>query len=178
MSWLMQHYHEEARPALRKTLGCKSVMQVPRLLKVTLNMGVGEATTDKQVLQHAIADLTRIAGQRCVATQARKPIANFKIREGWYVGCKVTLRHRKMYEFLERLTAVALPRIRDFRGIARKSLDGRGNLSFGVREQIIFPEIDYDKIDCIRGLDVCITTSAFTDEQAYQLFKAIRFPVR
>ena len=178
MSTLLEYYRDHARPELIKTLNCSSPMAVPRLEKVTLNMGVGEAATDKKVLQHAMDDMTRIAGQRCVMTRARKSVANFKIREGWPIGCKVTLRGRHMYEFLERLIAIALPRIRDFRGIARKSLDGRGNLSFGVREQIIFPEIDYDKTDRIRGFDVCISTSAADDEQAYQLFKAIKFPMR
>lgn len=178
MSALSEHYSDRVRPDLLRSLGCRSLMAVPRLRKITLNMGVGEAAADKQVLQHAMDDLSRIAGQRCVMTRARKSVANFKIRAGWPIGCKVTLRGEKMYDFLERLVMIALPRIRDFQGIGRRLLDGRGNLSFGVREQIVFPEIDYDQIDRIRGFDVCISTSAADDEQAYELLKAMKFPIR
>jgi large subunit ribosomal protein L5 len=153
-------------------------MQVPRLEKITLNMGVGEAVADKKVMEHAVGDLRAIAGQQPIVTMARKSVAGFKIREGWPVGCKVTLRRERMYEFLDRLISVAIPRIRDFRGLSAKAFDGRGNYSMGVREQIIFPEIDYDKIDTLRGLDITITTSARTDEEGRALLEAFNFPFR
>jgi large subunit ribosomal protein L5 len=155
-----------------------SVMQVPRLSKITLNMGVGEAVANKKILEHAQDDLARISGQKPVVTLARKSIAGFKIREGWPIGCKVTLRRDRMYEFLDRLVNVAIPRIRDFRGLSARAFDGRGNYSMGVREQIIFPEIDYDKIDTIRGLDITITTTAVTDEEGRELLAAFDFPFR
>ncbi len=153
-------------------------MQVPRIEKITLNMGVGEAIADKKVMDHAVADLRAISGQQPIVTHARKSVAGFKIREGWPVGCKVTLRRERMYEFLDRLVNVAIPRTRDFRGLSRKSFDGRGNYSMGVREQIMFPEIDYDKIDALRGLDITITTSARTDEEGRALLEAFNFPFR
>jgi large subunit ribosomal protein L5 len=153
-------------------------MQVPRLEKITLNMGVGEAIADKKIMDHAVKDLTQIAAQKPIVTHARKSVAGFKIREGWPVGCKVTLRRERMYEFLDRLINIAIPRIRDFRGLSPKAFDGRGNYSMGVREQIIFPEIDYDKIDVLRGLDVTITTSAQTDEEGRALLEAFKFPFR
>jgi len=158
--------------------GYASVMQVPRLEKVTLNMGVGEALADKKVLDHAVADLTKIAGQRPIVCNARKSVAAFKVREGWPIGCKVTIRGDRMYEFLDRLINVAIPRTRDFRGFSARAFDGRGNYSLGVTEQIIFPEIDYDKIDKIRGLDVAITTSAITDEEGRALLEGFSFPFR
>jgi large subunit ribosomal protein L5 len=178
MSRLQTIYHEKYVGELRERFGFKSVMQVPRLSKITLNMGVGEAVADKKVMEHAVADLTKIAGQKPIVTKARKSVAGFKIREGWPVGCKVTLRRERMYEFLDRLINVAIPRVRDFRGLSPKAFDGRGNYSLGVREQIIFPEIDYDKIDAIRGLDVVITTTARTDEEGRALLEAFQFPFR
>lgn len=153
-------------------------MEVPKITKIILNMGVGEAISDKKVLDHALQDLARISGQKAIVTRARKSVANFKIREGWGIGAKVTLRRELMYEFLDRLINIAIPRIRDFRGFSSKSFDGRGNYSLGVREQIIFPEIDYDKIDAIRGLDICITTTAKNDEQGRALLSAFNFPLR
>jgi large subunit ribosomal protein L5 len=153
-------------------------MEVPRITKITLNMGVGEAVGDKKVLENAVGDLTKIAGQKVVVTAARKSIAGFKIREEWPIGCKVTLRQDRMYEFLDRLVSIAIPRIRDFRGISPKQFDGRGNFSMGVTEQIIFPEIDYDKVDKLRGLDICITTTARTDEEGRALLKAFNFPFK
>jgi large subunit ribosomal protein L5 len=156
----------------------KSVMEVPKLVKITLNMGVGEAVGDKKVIQNAVEDMTKIAGQRPVVTNARKSVAGFKIREEWPIGCKVTLRRKHMYEFLDRLISIAIPRIRDFRGLNPKSFDGRGNYSMGVQEQIIFPEIDYDKIDAIRGMDITVTTTAKTDAEAKALLSAFNFPLR
>lgn len=175
---LQQQYQERIIPHLRERFGYKSVMQVPRIEKITLNMGVGEAVADKKVLDYAMADLRMISGQQPVITRARKSIAGFKIREGWPIGCKVTLRRARMYEFLDRLINIAIPRIRDFRGLNPKSFDGRGNYSMGVREQIIFPEIDYDKIDALRGLDITITTTARTDEEGRALLEAFNFPFR
>ena len=178
MARLHQHYRTNIAPQLQEQFGYQNVMQVPRLTKVTLNMGVGEAVGDKKIMEHAVSDLTQIAGQRPIVTNARKSVAGFKIREGWPIGCKVTLRREYMYEFLDRLINIAIPRIRDFRGLSPKAFDGRGNYSLGVREQIIFPEIDYDKIDAIRGLDISITTTARTDEEGRALLRAFNFPFR
>ncbi len=170
-------YRDSLKAKLQEQLGCNP-MAVPKITKITLNMGLGEATTDKKIIQHAVADMEKIAGQKAVVTLSRKSVAGFKIRDGWPVGAKVTLRRERMYEFLERLVTIALPRIRDFRGINPKSFDGRGNYSFGVTEQIIFPEIDYDKIDKLRGMDIIITTSARTDEEGRALLDAFNFPFR
>ena len=178
MPRLRDYYHEEVVPQLTERFQYRSAMQVPRLVKMTLNMGVGEAIGDKKVLDNAVADLERIAGQKAIVTRARKSVAGFKIREGWPIGAKVTLRRDRMYEFLDRLISVAIPRTRDFRGYSPRAFDGRGNYSLGVREQIIFPEIDYDRIDAIRGLDVCITTSARNDDEGRALLDAFRFPFR
>lgn len=178
MPRLKDYYHEQVVPQLTERFQYHSVMQVPRLVKMTLNMGVGEAIGDKKVLDNALADLERIAGQKAIVTRARKSVAGFKIREGWPIGAKVTLRRNRMYEFLDRLISVAIPRTRDFRGYSSRAFDGRGNYSLGVREQIIFPEIDYDRIDAIRGLDVCITTSARNDDEGRALLEAFRFPFR
>lgn len=178
MAELYQKYVTEIRPALQKDLEFSSVMQVPRLEKVTLNMGVGEAVADRKVLENAVADLRLIAGQQPVICLARKSEAVFKIRAGWPIGCKVTLRSERMYEFIERLISIAIPRIRDFRGLNPKSFDGRGNFSMGLTEQIVFPEIDYDKIDKIRGLDIAITTSARSDEEGLALLRSFNFPFR
>ena len=178
MADLQQVYKEEIRSKLQEELGLENVMEVPRITKITLNMGVGEAIADRKQLDAAVADLELIAGQKPVMTKARKSIAGFKIREDFPIGCKVTLRKRRMYEFLDRLINIAIPRTRDFRGISPKSFDGRGNFGMGVQEQIIFPEIDYDKIDKIRGLDIAITTSAKTDDQARALLRAFNFPRR
>ncbi len=178
MSRLAELYKTKVQPQLVEQFSYGSVMQTPKLLKITLNMGVGEAVADKKVLDHALSDLNQIAGQKGVITLARKSIAGFKIREEWPIGCKVTLRHERMYEFLDRLINVAIPRIRDFRGFSPRSFDGRGSYSLGIREQIVFPEIDYDKIDKIRGLDVAITTSARTDEEGRALLSAFNFPFR
>ncbi len=178
MSDLYQTYIKEIRPQLREELACQNVMQVPRLQKVTLNMGVGEAAADRKVMENALNDLTAISGQKPVVCNARKSEAGFKIRTGWPIGCKVTLRQARMYEFIERLVGIAIPRIRDFRGLNPKSFDGRGNFSMGVTEQIVFPEIDYDKIDKIRGLDITITTSAQNNEQGLALLRAFKFPFR
>jgi large subunit ribosomal protein L5 len=178
MATLKQHYQTEVVPKLMQEFGYSSIMQVPRITKITVNMGVGEAVGDKKILDNAIGDLTAITGQKPVSTKARKSIAGFKIREGWPVGCKVTLRRERMYEFLERLIGIAIPRIRDFRGISAKSFDGRGNFSMGVSEQIIFPEIDYDKIDALRGMDISIATTAKTDDEARALLRAFNFPFR
>jgi len=175
---LAQVYKSEIVPELLKERGYKSVMEVPRIIKIVLNMGVGEAIADKKVLEHAIGDLTLIAGQKPVTTKARKSVAGFKVREGYPIGCKVTLRGVRMYEFLDRLISVAIPRIRDFRGISAKSFDGRGNFNMGVKEQIIFPEVEYDKIDALRGMNLTITTTAKTDEEARLLLSAFRFPFR
>jgi large subunit ribosomal protein L5 len=174
----MQKLYAEIVPQLMKQFGYKNSMQVPRIKKITLNMGVGEAAADKKFITNAVNDLTLIAGQKPVVTLVRKSIAGFKIRAKWPIGCKVTLRRERMYEFLDRLIAIAIPRIRDFRGLSSKSFDGRGNYSLGVKEQIIFPEIDYDKIDSIRGLDVTITTSANTDKEALALLLAFGFPLK
>lgn len=178
MTRLHDIYKNEIVPNLQKKFGYKSVMQVPRIEKITINMGVGEAAADKKVLLNAISDLEKIAGQKVVQTLARKSIAGFKIREGWPIGCKVTLRRAKMYEFLDRLITIALPRVRDFRGISGRSFDGRGNYSLGIKEQIVFPEIEYDKIDALRGMDVTITTSARTNKEAFALLQAFNFPFR
>jgi len=178
MARLKDLYSKEIAPKLKTELGLANVMEVPRITKITINMGVGEAVGDKKVLENAVGDLTKIAGQKVVVTKARKSIAGFKIREEWPIGCKVTLRKDRMYEFLDRLVTIAIPRIRDFRGISPKQFDGRGNFSMGVTEQIIFPEIDYDKVDKIRGLDICITTSARTDDEGRALLKAFNFPFK
>ncbi len=178
MSRLQEFYKQTVVDQLKQQFGYKSAMEVPRLVKITLNMGVGEAVGDKKVLDNAVEDLTRIAGQKPVVTKARKSVAAFKIREGWPIGCKVTLRREMMFEFLDRLISIAVPRTRDFRGFSAKAFDGRGNYSLGVKEQIIFPEIDYDKIDAIRGLDVTITTTAKSDEEGRALLAAFNFPFR
>jgi large subunit ribosomal protein L5 len=171
-------YRKEIAPALTKQFGYKSPMEVPRISKVVLNMGVGEATADKKILDNAVGDMTKISGQKPVVTKARKAIAGFKIREGYPIGCMVTLRHERMYEFLDRLVTVALPRVRDFRGVSGRGFDGRGNYNMGVKEQIIFPEIEYDKIDTIRGMNITITTTAKTDAEAKALLAAFKFPFR
>ncbi len=178
MSRLKTLYRDSVRQALQQELGLKNVMEVPRITKVTLNMGVGEAIGDKKQIEAAVADLTAIAGQKPVVTVARKSVAGFKIREGWPIGCKVTLRADRMWDFLDRLVDISLPRVRDFRGISPKSFDGRGNYSMGVREQIIFPEIEYDKVDKVRGLDITITTTARTNQEGLALLKALSFPFR
>jgi len=178
MARLMQHYREAVAPELMTKFGYGSPMQVPRITKITLNMGVGEAVGDKKVLEHAVADMEKIAGQKPIVTKSRKSIAGFKIRDGWPIGCKVTLRGERMYEFLERLINIAIPRIRDFRGISPKQFDGRGNFAMGVTEQIIFPEIDYDQIDKLRGMDITISTTAANDEQGRALLAAFNFPFR
>lgn len=178
MARLLETYREKLVPELIEKFGYKSVMEVPRITKITLNMGVGEAVADKKILDNAVADLTKIAGQKPVVTKARKAIAGFKIREGYPIGCMVTLRGVRMYEFLDRLVTVALPRVRDFRGVSGRSFDGRGNYNFGVKEQIMFPEIEYDKVDALRGLNISITTTARTDEEAKALLSAFRFPFR
>jgi large subunit ribosomal protein L5 len=175
---LKEVYRKEVAPALAKQFGYKSPMEVPRIAKIVLNMGVGEATSDKKILENAVADMTKIAGQKPVVTKARKAIAGFKIREGYPIGCMVTLRQERMYEFLDRLISIALPRVRDFRGVSGKGFDGRGNYNMGVKEQIIFPEIEYDKIDAIRGMNITITTSAKTDAEAKALLSAFKFPFR
>jgi large subunit ribosomal protein L5 len=175
---LQKLYREKVVPDLMQKFGYKSVMQVPRLRKITLNMGVGEALGDKKILDNAVGDMTRIAGQKPVVTKARKSIAAFKVRAGFPIGCMVTLRGARMYEFLDRLVNIAIPRIRDFRGVSGRAFDGRGNYSLGVKEQIIFPEIEYDKIDAIRGLDISINTTAKTDDEARALLAAFRFPFR
>lgn len=178
MARLQEFYKETVLPELLGKFGYKSVMEVPRITKVTLNMGVGEAVGDKKVLEHAIGDMAKISGQKPVVTKARKAIAGFKIREGYPIGCMVTLRGARMYEFLDRLVTVAMPRIRDFRGISGKGFDGRGNYNVGVKEQIIFPEIEYDKIDVLRGMNISITTTAKNDEEAKALLAAFKFPFR
>lgn len=178
MTRLEQTYKETIAPALIKEFGYKSVMEIPRLQKITLNMGIGEAVGDKKIVEKATADLTQISGQKPVVTLARKSIAGFKIRDDMPIGAKVTLRRNHMYEFLDRLITIAIPRIRDFRGLNARSFDGRGNYSMGVKEQIIFPEIDYDKIDVVRGLDITFTTSAKTDDEARALLKSFNFPFR
>jgi len=178
MARLHEHYRESVIKQLTDQFGYKSIMEVPRIQKITLNMGVGEAVADKKVMDNAVSDLTKIAGQKPVVTKARQSIASFKIRQGYPVGCKVTLRGKRMYEFLDRLVSIAIPRIRDFRGISGRSFDGRGNFNMGVREQIIFPEIEYDKIDAIRGMNITITTTAKNDDEARALLAAFRFPFR
>jgi large subunit ribosomal protein L5 len=178
MARLQQHYREKIVPELTKKFGYKSPMEVPRLAKITLNMGVSEAVADKKVMEHAVSDLTKIAGQKPVVTKAKKAIAGFKIREGQAIGTMVTLRGERMWEFLDRFVTIALPRVRDFRGISARAFDGRGNYNIGVKEQIIFPEIEYDKVDAIRGLNISITTTAKTDEEAKALLSGFRFPFK
>ncbi len=178
MANLKKLYNSELAPKLKEELGLSNVMEVPRITKITLNMGVGEALGDKKALESALADLELISGQKPVVTKARKSIAGFKVREGWPIGCKVTLRRERMYEFLERLISISIPRIRDFRGMSAKAFDGRGNYAMGVNEQIIFPEIDYDKVDKLRGLDIAITTTARTDEEGRALLTAFNFPFK
>jgi large subunit ribosomal protein L5 len=175
---LEQHYQKEIVPELIKKFGYKSVMEVPRIAKITLNMGVGKATQDKKILDNAVADLAKITGQKPIITKAKKSVANFKVRACAPIGCMVTLRHHRMYEFLDRLVSIAMPRIRDFRGLSGRAFDGRGNYTLGVKEQIIFPEIEYDKIDSIRGLNISITTTAKTDDEARALLAAFRFPLK
>lgn len=178
MTRLQEHYRKNVVPALMQQFGYTNPMQVPRIVKITLNMGVGEAVGDKKVIEHAIGDMEKIAGQKPVATIARKSVAAFKVRQGWPVGCRVTLRRERMYEFLDRFVSIALPRVRDFRGISPRSFDGRGNYSMGLKEQIMFPEIDYDKIDALRGMDIVITTSARTNQEGKALLAAFSFPFR
>jgi len=178
MARLQDHYRKNVVPELMKKFGYKTTMQVPRIQKITLNMGVGETVQDKKILDNAVADLTKIAGQKPVVTRAKKSIATFKIRKDYPVGCMVTLRGTRMYEFLDRLVTVAIPRIRDFRGISSRAFDGRGNYSLGIKEQIIFPEIEYDKIDALRGMDISITTTARTNDEARALLAAFRFPFK
>ncbi len=178
MAHLREFYKKEVVPTLTKQFGYSNPMRVPKITKVVLNMGVGEALTDKKILENAVKDLEKISGQKVVITKARKSVANFKVREGWSIGCKVTLRGQRMYEFLERLVGIAIPRIRDFRGLSPKSFDGRGNFAMGVNEQIIFPEIDYDKIDALRGLNITITTTAQNDDEGRALLTSMRFPFR
>ena len=178
MANLKDRYRDEIAPKLKEELGLANVMEVPRITKITLNMGVGEAVGDKKIMENAVGDMTKIAGQKPVVTVARKSIAGFKIRDGWPIGCKVTLRRERMYEFLERLISIAIPRIRDFRGISPKSFDGRGNFAMGVSEQIIFPEINYDKIDKIKGMNITFVTTAKTDEQGRALLKSLGMPFR
>ncbi len=178
MARLQEMYRDQVIKQLSEQFGYKNVMEVPRITKITLNMGVGEALGDRKVMEHAVGDMTKIAGQHPIVCKARKSVAGFKVREGWPIGCKVTLRRERMYEFLDRLVSIAIPRIRDFRGLSPKSFDGRGNYNMGVQEQIIFPEVDYDKIDALRGLDINITTSAGTDEEGRALLAAFSFPFR
>jgi large subunit ribosomal protein L5 len=178
MARLYDYYKTSVAKELMKQFGYKSIMEVPRIEKITLNMGVGEAVADKKVMDHAVSDMQKIAGQKPVVTKSKKSIAGFKIRQDYPVGCKVTLRRERMYEFLDRLVTVAIPRIRDFRGISGKSFDGRGNYNMGVKEQIIFPEIEYDKIDALRGMNITITTTAKTDEEAKALLLAFKFPLK
>jgi large subunit ribosomal protein L5 len=178
MARLQQHYRDTVIKQLTEQFDYKNVMEVPKITKITLNMGVGEAVGDKKIIENAVGDMEKIAGQKAVVTLARKAIAGFKVREGWPIGCKVTLRRERMYEFLDRLITVAIPRIRDFRGLNGRSFDGRGNYSMGVKEQTIFPEIDYDKIDALRGMDITITTTAKSDAEAKALLAAFNFPFR
>lgn len=178
MVTLKEKYKSELAPKLKEELGLANVMEVPRITKITLNMGVGEALGDKKVLENAVADMEKISGQKAVVTKARRSIAGFKVREGWPIGCKVTLRADRMYEFLDRLVSIAIPRIRDFRGISPKSFDGRGNFAMGITEQIIFPEIDYDQVDALRGMDITITTTAKTDDEGRALLRAFNFPLK
>jgi len=178
MTRLQDHYKEQVVPQLMEKFGYSTVMQVPRIEKITLNMGVGEAIGDKKVMEFAVGDMEKIAGQKAIVIKAKKSVAGFKVREGWPVGCKVTLRRERMYEFLDRLINIAIPRIRDFRGVNAKSFDGRGNYSMGVVEQIIFPEVEYDKIDALRGMDITITTSAANDEECRALLDGFNFPFK
>ena len=178
MARFQEFYHSKVVADLQAKFGYKSVMEVPRITKITLNMGVSEAVADKKVIEHAVGDMTKIAGQKPVITKTKKSIAGFKIRDNYPIGCMVTLRGRRMYEFLDRLITVALPRVRDFRGVSGRAFDGRGNYNIGVKEQIIFPEIEYDKIDAVRGMNISITTSAKTDEEAKALLSAFNFPFR
>lgn len=175
---LQEYYRDTIVKQLQEQLGCQSIMAVPRIEKITLNMGVGEAVGDKRILERAMDDMAKISGQKPLATRARKSVAGFKIREGWPIGCKVILRRDRMYEFLDRLISIAIPRIRDFRGLSSRSFDGRGNYNMGIREQIIFPEINYDQIDAIRGMNITITTTAKTDEEGRALLKAFNFPLK
>lgn len=178
MARLKKVYNEEIIPKLMREFNYTSIMQVPKIQKITVNMGVGDAVTDKKFLDNAVQDMTQVTGQKPIINNARKSVAGFKIREGWPIGCKVTLRSQRMYEFLDKLISITLPRIRDFRGLNAKSFDGRGNYSFGIKEQIVFPEIEYDKIDKLRGMDICITTSASTDKEARSLLLAFSFPLK
>ena len=178
MARLKQRYNDELKAKLQEQLGLENVMQIPRITKITLNMGVGEAATNKKVLENAVADMTKISGQKPVVTKSRVSVASFKIRDGWPIGCKVTLRRAQMFEFLDRLINISLPRVRDFRGVSGRSFDGRGNYNMGVKEQIIFPEIDYDQVDALRGMDIAITTTAKTDAEAKALLEAFKFPFR
>ena len=178
MSRLREFYKDTVVSQLKDQFGYKSVMEVPKLEKITLNMGVGEAIGDKKVIQHAVGDMTKIGGQKPIVNNARLSVAGFKVREGWPVGCKVTLRRERMYDFLDRLVSIAIPRIRDFRGLKANAFDGRGNYSMGIQEQIIFPEIDYDQIDTIRGMDITFTTSAKTDDEARALLTAFNLPLK
>lgn len=178
MARLQQHYRDNVIKQLLEQFEYKNVMEVPKITKITLNMGVGEAVGDKKIIENAVGDMEKIAGQKAVVTLARKAIAGFKVREGWPIGCKVTLRREQMYEFLDRLITIAIPRIRDFRGLNGRSFDGRGNYSMGVKEQTIFPEIDYDKVDALRGMDITITTTAKSDAEAKALLTAFNFPFR
>jgi large subunit ribosomal protein L5 len=178
MARLQKYYQKTIVPQLMQQFGYKNIMQVPKIVQIALNMGLGEAVGDKKVVERAVADMTAITGQKPVVTRARKSVSNFKIRQGWPIGCKVNLRHERMYEFLDRLISIAVPRIRDFRGFSAKAFDGHGNYSLGVHEQIIFPEIDYDKIDAIRGMNITISTTARTDEEGNALLKAFNFPLR
>jgi len=178
MARLQDHYRDTVVKQLQEQFGYANVMEVPKITKITLNMGVGEAVADRKVMENAVGDMQKIAGQKPIVTNARKSVAGFKVREGWPIGCKVTLRRERMYEFLDRLINIAMPRVRDFRGVSGKAFDGRGNYSMGVKEQIIFPEIDYDKVDALRGMDVTITTTAKSDEEAKALLSAFSFPFR
>ena len=178
MTRLQEHYKDKVVPELTAKFGYKSRMEVPRIEKITVNIGVGKATQDRKILDNAVGDLVKITGQKPVITKAKKSIANFKVRVGYPIGCMVTLRGQRMYEFLDRLVSIAMPRIRDFRGVSNRSFDGRGNYSLGVKEQIIFPEIDYDKIDALRGMNISITTTAKTDDEARALLAAFRFPFK
>ncbi len=175
---LKQHYLEVVVPSLQSRFKYKNPMEVPKIVKITLNMGVGEAVGDKKVMEHAVSDMTAIAGQKPIVTKARKSVASFKVREGWPVGCTVTLRRERMYEFLDRLINVSMPRIRDFRGISPKGFDGRGNYNMGIKEQIIFPEIDFDKVDAMRGMNITFTTTARTNEEGRALLEGFKFPFR
>ncbi|MEN8763278.1 MAG: 50S ribosomal protein L5 [Thiogranum sp.] len=178
MSRLQNQYRDEVVKKLQEQFDYKNVMEVPRITKITLNMGVGEAIGDRKVMDNAVGDMEKIAGQKAIVRKARKSVAGFKVREGWPIGCKVTLRRERMYEFLDRLVNIAIPRIRDFRGMSPKAFDGRGNYNMGIHEQIIFPEVDYDKIDVLRGMDINITTSAKTDEEGRALLAAFNFPFK